>query len=539
MLLDPVLFVSHILGQLIWAKQIEILRSIEQFPRTAVKACHSSGKTFVAAAAVLWWITTHEDAVAITTAPTWVQVEKILWAEIRGLISQAKIDYPKGTNSSLHLSPTRYAIGLATNEGVRFQGFHSRNVLIVLDEAPGVLGEIYEAIEGIRAGGEVRVLALGNPVISSGPFFDAFAEQRSGWNTITISAFDTPNLQGVSLEQLKEMSDEELDNNIRPYLTTRRWVREKDQEWGPGHPLWESRVLGNFPHQSDDALISLTWLEQAKLRTEGDGETVAGIDVAGPGEDETVLCLRQGPKIKFIRAWTGNAQGKVVAELLPYKSMLKTVNVDAVGIGFYFMEQLKAEGFPVTNINAGEASSDRERYVNRKAELYWHMRELLASGSVAGLTDDKAIGQLSGIRYSHNHRGQIVIESKEDARKRGVKSPDRAEAVILAFADIGPRYGLIEYLKQESERLNGTPKSVVSYSPCPRCGSTRVGQFGRDYRCSACGGIGPASDIYPACPKCAGRAVARIGSGWICNSCGHQFGTTPPGRSGLSRSDFF
>ena len=173
-------------------------------------------------------------------------------------------------------------------------------MLIILDEAPGILPQIYEAIEGIRAGGDVRVLALGNPIISSGPFYDAFSGNREGWNQITISAFDTPNLEGVTLDQLLKMSEEELDANPRPYLTTRRWVKEKFSEWGPFHPLWESRVLGNFPLQSEDSLLSLTWLEQAKLRTEGDGEVWAGVDVAGPGESETVLCVRRGPRIVLL-----------------------------------------------------------------------------------------------------------------------------------------------------------------------------------------------------------------------------------------------
>lgn len=167
---DPVQFTELLLNQRIWSKQKEILQSILDCFRTAVKACHASGKTFTAAAAVLWWITRHQEAIAVTTAPTWTQVERLLWGEIRSLTYQAKVTYPKPAATSLQLGPGRYAIGLSTNEGVRFQGFHG-NVLIVLDEAPGVLPEIYEAIEGIRAGGNVRVLALGNPIIASGPFF--------------------------------------------------------------------------------------------------------------------------------------------------------------------------------------------------------------------------------------------------------------------------------------------------------------------------------------------------------------------------------
>ena len=71
------------------------------------------------------------------------------------------------------------------------------------------------------------------------------------------------------------------------------------------------------------------------------------------------------------------------------------------------------------------------------------LRVRFEAGDVAGLVDERAISQLATIRYSYNARGQLVIESKEDARKRGVKSPDRAEAIMLAFADMEP--GIIKY----------------------------------------------------------------------------------------------
>src|SRR5438477_536591 len=156
---DPVSFAQMMLGDEVWGKQQEILQSVATCPRTAVKACHASGKTFTAAEAVLWWITSRlEEAIAVTTAPTWTQVERLLWGEIRNAVNRSKICYPKPTATSLQIAPDRYAIGLSTNEGVRFQGFHGA-VLIVLDEAPGILPKIWEAIEGIRAGGDVRVLA--------------------------------------------------------------------------------------------------------------------------------------------------------------------------------------------------------------------------------------------------------------------------------------------------------------------------------------------------------------------------------------------
>ena len=451
---DPAAFTRTLLDQDIWPKQEEILRSVAKFSRTSVKACHASGKTFIAAAAAMWWLTRHKEAVVITTAPTWTQVERVLWGEIHSLIRRSKIDYPVPAATSLRLGPNRYAIGLSTNEGVRFQGYHG-NVLIILDEAPGILPQIYEAIEGIRAGGDVRVLALGNPVISSGPFYDSFSAKREGWNPITISAFDTPNLEGVSLDQLIQMSEKDLDESPRPYLTTRRWVKEKYFEWGHGHPLWESRVMGNFPLQSEDALLSLTWLEQARLRTEGDGEVWAGVDVAGPGESETVLCVRRGPRIVAMRAWANDdPRGAVLAALGPFKSELKGVNVDSVGVGQYFAKHLRDHGMPIREVNVGQTARETEKFSNLKAELYWNLRLRAESGNIAGLTDEKAIAQLAAIRYSHNSRGQVVIESKDDARKRGVKSPDRAEAIMLAFGEGWTlQFGLLEFYKREVAKL--------------------------------------------------------------------------------------
>src|SRR5437016_6492136 len=262
---DPVRFCRALLRQDVWPVQERILQALSTERRVAVKACHASGKTFVAGSAVLWFLSRYPDAIVVTTAPTWTQVEQVLWSEIHKAVQRSRIAFPVVNKTELRIGPGNYAIGLSTNEGVRFQGFHGR-VLIVVDEAPGVGADIWEAIEGIRAGGDVRVLALGNPTIASGPFYDAFTVNRDGWSLFTIGAFDTPNLAGLDLESLLALNDDELDENVRPYLTTRRWVKEKYHEWGPGHPLWESRVLGNFPKQSQDALISLTWLEQAKQR---------------------------------------------------------------------------------------------------------------------------------------------------------------------------------------------------------------------------------------------------------------------------------
>jgi hypothetical protein len=239
---DPGLFGKIILGVDLWRMQREILTAVGQHSRVVVKACHASGKSFAIAIAALWWLTAHRDGIVVTTAPTWLQVEKVIWAEIKSAVLRSqlhgKLRFPMPTQTELRLGPQNYAIGLSTDDSSRFQGFHSGHVLIVLDEAPGVRAEVYEAVEGIRAGGQVRVLALGNPTVAGGPFYDAFTSGRASWRTITINAFDTPNLEGLPLETLRLLPQGLSENEAifhyqpRPYLVTRRWVYEKLWEWG-------------------------------------------------------------------------------------------------------------------------------------------------------------------------------------------------------------------------------------------------------------------------------------------------------------------
>jgi hypothetical protein len=444
---SPEFFATTILGHDPWDVPLAIMNDVAQpHARVAVKACHASAKTFTAAEITLWWTMT--GGITITTAPTWTQVEEQLWREIGAMYEQSR--YPLGGQLNLtqwKIGPKQYAIGISTDKGVRFQGFHGR-ILIIEDEAPGVRAEVEEAIEGIRAGGDVRVLKLGNPVIASGPFYDAFTVNRRRWKTHTIDAFDTPNLIGTTVEDFLAIPEDDVDNpfldyNPRPYLTTRRWVHDRLYEWGVDHPSWQSRVRGQFPDQSEDALISLAWLEMAKYSQEQPADAdpwCAGVDVAGPGDAETVLVVRHGKRVELMRCWTqDDPRGEVLAALAPYKERKITVNVDVIGIGYNFALHIADSGYTVNHINVGSAPQDKEKYANAKAEYYWGLRERFQAGAVVGIEDETTIGQLAGIRYKPTARGQTAIESKEDARKRGVKSPDRAEAVMLAFATLPTR----------------------------------------------------------------------------------------------------
>jgi hypothetical protein len=440
---DPAWFVREVLRHDPWETPVRVMRSVAR-PRslTAVKACHASAKTFTAAEVVLWWVFV-ERGIAITTAPTWSQVRKLLWAEIHKAHASAAVPLGGHLNQvELTLSPDVYAMGLSTNEGVRFQGFHGK-VLIVIDEAPGVREDIFEAIDGIRAGGDVRVLMQGNPLLPSGRFFEAFTVERSLWDAYTVNAFNTPNLRGVTVEDLRAIPLDDRDHPLlhetaRPYLVTRSWVHEKLHTWGERSPLWKSKVLGEFPDQGDDSLLSLVWLDRASAELidspiDRDLPAIAGVDVAGPGEDETVLYVRQGGCVVDRRVWLDpDPRGELIAALREWR--IERVNVDAIGVGWYLAKHLADAGFAVEPINVAERADDSEHYANRKAELYWGLRMRFEAGEITGLDDDVTVSQLSTIRYKHNARGQVQIESKDEAKKRGIKSPDRAEALMLAFA---------------------------------------------------------------------------------------------------------
>jgi phage terminase large subunit len=447
-LTDPVHFAGDVLGSSLWRRQRDIMRAVATKPLVAVKACHASGKTYQAARLALFWLMRYPEGKVINTAPGWRQV-RLMWDEIRLARRQSRIAFPEPSATELRITDANYIQGISTNEAVKFQGIHGRNILIIADEAPGIRADIWDAIEGVRAGGDVHVLMLGNPVIPSGYFFNAFGRGRAVWDTCTISAFDTPNLAGVTMEQLLAMSDEELAWSPAPYLVTRRWVKERALAWGEKHPMFCARVLGEFPSQSAYSVFSLELIERAKRDpTPQENERLktayiqVGIDVAGPGEDETVVVVRSGGCVLETHAFAEHDPRGRVAQVLgrwQRTGRLRHVVVDVVGIGYNFALHLADLGFPVVQFNAGFRPIDTERFTNLKAEAYWGLREHMESGAVCGLNDLETEAQLSAILYRATPSGKTEIESKEDARKRGQSSPDRAEALVMAFCRIVPR----------------------------------------------------------------------------------------------------
>ena len=331
--------------------------------------------------------------------------------------------------------------------------------MIIADEAPGIVAGLWDAIAGTMAGGKVHIVMAGNPTTASGAFFDAFTRERALWNCISIDALQSLNLRGISLEGLLELNPAPggpLDQNPIPYLVTKRWVYEQYLLWWHGDeassPRWMGRVRAEFPQQAQNALIKLAWLERARTRArespvqDTGGALVAGVNVGG-GEAETAvyLCesLPERHKIIKVGGWRGeDTRGQVARFLEPYRRRLSVVRVNAIGIGHNFGLHLRDLELPVELVNValpcearpelGENDPAR-RFTNYKAQLYQNLADAFERNQIDGLTDDATVGQLASMLYEIDSRGRIRIEPKEKARQRGVPSPDRAEALMLAY----------------------------------------------------------------------------------------------------------
>lgn len=217
-----------------WSKQQEVLRSVREHHLTAVASSHGTGKTAVAARAVLDFIT-EGRSIVVTTAPTWHQVEGLLWKEIATAHRQSKVPIGgKLTNTRLEIAKDWVAYGLSTDQPERFQGEHAERILLVVDESSGVAEEIFNAAQGYLTAEGAHVLLLGNPTKMSGTFFKAF-QPGSRYNKIRISTFDTPAFTG-----------EEVPAHVLRALPTRRWQEGMLEDNGEDGPEYLVRVLGQF-----------------------------------------------------------------------------------------------------------------------------------------------------------------------------------------------------------------------------------------------------------------------------------------------------
>jgi hypothetical protein len=418
------------LGGKPWGKQEEILAAVRDHSRVAVRSCNGSGKTYIAAYAVLWWLMCFDDALVITTAPTAHQVRDVLWREIRRAYrgNESLID-GKLFRTTLELADKHYANGLSTNTPERFQGFHEGHIMFVVDEASGVRESIFEAIEGSMTSEHARMLLLGNPTSLSGTFYEAFHRRRKLWKTIHISAFDTPNLVAGEV--------------LLPYLVTPQWVADAEANWGTESGQYQVRVLGEFPSEAEDSLISLKWIEAAMERWEtgAAGEPAVpveiGVDVARFGSDSTVICVRAGDRVIELTATRREditeTAGRVVDAARRHNPQV--VRVDEIGIGAGVVDVLRERGTRgVVGVNVARRAKDSERFANLRAELYDGLKQRFREGRIAIPDDQDLVSELAALKYSFTSSGQTKLQDKDELRSAVGRSTDRADALMLAFA---------------------------------------------------------------------------------------------------------
>ncbi len=429
-----------------WSKQREIITAVRDHHNVAVHSCHEVGKSWIAAATAAWWLDTHPvgEARVVTTAPTQAQVEAILWNEINGFHSRA------GLGGRLNLTEWYFGKFLAglgrkpsEHSPAAFQGLHARYLLVILDEAYGIPKQLWDAASTLAANEHSRILVIGNP---DGPGeFQDVCRGDSGWHVIHIGAKHTPNFTGEPVSQ-----------NLKDMLIHPRWVEERRKKWGETSALFQSKIEGIFPEGGDPfAVIRYDWARNCQLLELVPSEPVeAGIDV-GAGGDRTVVRERRGQRagreVEFIDADPLRTAGEIVLALREWG--VEKAKVDSTGIGWALAGILKdqssrhnprGEGghdaeVVAVNFGSGPSPGTEKKYLNKRAEIWWAGRERSRPGLEAwdlGEVDDDVIAELTSPKYEIlDKHGKVKIEPKKDIIKRLGFSPDRAEALLLAFLE--------------------------------------------------------------------------------------------------------
>jgi hypothetical protein len=331
-----------------------------------------------------------------------------------------------------------FAVARTATKPENMQGFHEDNMLFIVDEASGVADPIMEAILGTLSGENNKLLLCGNPTRTSGTFFDAFNADRSLYQCHTVSSADSPRTNKQNIESL-----------IRKYGEDSNVVRV--------------RVKGEFPNQEDDVFIMLSIIEHCCMLDLPEDVPVKrisfGVDVARYGSDETVIARNVGGNITLPIMFRGQSLmttvGKIVqlyrktiTDFPTYRGKIY-VNIDDCGLGGGVTDRLeevrreeKLNRMVIVPVNAAGKVPDEvigdgktkacDIYDNLTSYLWGTVKDLLIAEELSLQNDNELVAQFSCRKYKLTSRGKILLESKEEMKKRGIDSPDRADAVSLS-----------------------------------------------------------------------------------------------------------
>lgn len=442
---DPVAFAEDILEFYPDDWQREALEAVAKNPKTSIRSGQGVGKTALESIVVIWYLSCRPNPKVICTAPTRQQLHDVLWAEIAKWLEGTLVkNFLKWTKTKVYMIGNEerwFATARTATKPENMQGFHEDYMLFVIDEASGVADNIMEAILGTLSGAENKLFMCGNPTRTSGVFYDSHHRDRVDYHTIKVSSYDSSRANKDNIESL-----------------IRKYGRDSD--------VVRVRVFGDFPKAEPDAFISLYETESAAKRVvyvDDDGfESIPhnavlsiGVDVARFGSDSTELISRIGKKVLQIESFNGQDTMKTAGQAIRlarelmrrYSKLHCIINVDDDGLGGGVTDRLREvvyeEGYNIT-INAcsnGNRAQDDEAYDNWGTESWGNLKSLLEEIDIPN--DDDLIAQLTSRKYHVTSKGKLKLERKEDMKKRGLPSPDRADALVLAFAhgEIEEEYG--------------------------------------------------------------------------------------------------
>ena len=424
---DPVAFVRNVFKAKPDEWQTQFLEAIrDNNRRISVRSGHGVGKSTAASWAMLWYLLTRYPVKVVVTAPTSSQLFDALFAEIKRWVKEmppalSELLEVKSDRIELKPSPTEAFISARTSRAEQpeaLQGIHSDHVMLVADEASGVPEAVFEAAAGSMSGHSAVTILLGNPVRGTGYFYETHNRLRDEWFTLHVNC-----------EKSKRVSKE--------------FVREMAIKYGEESNAYRVRVLGEFPLADDDTMIPFSVVEQAMNRdieVDRYSTMTYGVDVARFGSDKSALAKKKGNVITEVKKWRGldlmQLVGAIKAEYESEEPEDRPLNIyiDSIGLGSGVVDRLREMGLPAVGINVSESPAMKNAYINLRGELWGKMKNWLEQRNCVLPKDDDLLADLTAPRYTFNSSGRLRVESKEEMKKRGLASPDLADACILTLA---------------------------------------------------------------------------------------------------------
>lgn len=468
---DPVGFATDVLGVQPWEGtktpgQRGTMTAVLEHAMVAVKGANAVGKDAAAGWLALWWAYARGGR-CIITGPTQRQVDEIVFGqEIRQAWTRAELPGELWTRKLQPEGAGEWAqiIGFVSTDVSKLSGFHAPEVLIIVTEAQGVGDDSWEAIFGTATGDEDRFLVVGNPLEPTGKFHAAFLPGAQ-WHPITLPATDHPNIV-----QCKTV--------IRGGPTMASLERMRREFGGEGSRYWQGHVEAEFPSSATDTLIPRHWVEAAFGRWDGsqdamDDEPVVGLDIARTGGDLCVAAPVRGRRIHPVTTWepdptnpTRDAVTRAEKVMLahggrPDRESLLLLNgvlppelelmfaldrrpprgrfiVDVALMGGGVVDGLRERGWDVVEFNGSSHerkrdADDPDRFENDRAFCYWDLRKAFERNIPAVARDERLAEELVATRYED--KDQVKMVRKPEIRAALGRSPDRADAVMMSWAE--------------------------------------------------------------------------------------------------------